>query len=66
MGSFKPMEKIMIVEIQVSIIYNNACLEVCLQVPTKGTLINGNRDFQSNAFWNTWIIASLTLFSPLL
>lgn len=60
------MEKIMIIEIQVSIIYNNAWLEAFLQVPTKGTLINDNGDFHPNTFWNTLLIASLTLFSPTL
>lgn len=59
-----PMEKIMITEIQVSIIYNNAWLEACLPVSTKGTLINDNGDFHPNTFWNTLLIASLTLFSP--
>jgi hypothetical protein len=60
----KPMEKIMIIEIQVSIIYNNAWLEGFLQVPTKGTLINDNGDFYPNTFWNTLLIASSALFSP--
>lgn len=59
----KPLEKIMIIEIQVSIIYNNAWLEACLQVPTKGILINDNGDFHPNTFWNTLLIASLPLFS---
>lgn len=40
----KPMEKIMIRESQGSIIHNNAWLEACLQVPTKGTWINDNGD----------------------
>lgn len=60
----KPTEKIMIIEIQVSIIYNNAWLGACLQVPTKGTLINDNGDFYPNIFWNISLIASLALFSP--
>lgn len=62
--AFTPMEKIMIIELQVSIICNNAWLETCLQVPTKGTLVNYNEDFHPNTFWNTLLIASLTLFSP--
>lgn len=58
------MEKVMIIELQVSIIYNNAWLETCLQVPTKGTLVNYNEDFHLNTFWNTLLIAYLTIFSP--
>lgn len=60
----KPMEKIMIIEIQVSIIYNNAWLEACPQVPTKGTLINDNGDFHFDTIWNTLLIASSIPFSP--
>lgn len=60
----KPTEKIMITEIQVSIIYNNAWLGDCLQIPSKGTLIKDNGDFHLNTFWNISLIASLALFSP--
>lgn len=59
-----PMEEIMIIEFQTSIICNNAWLKTCLHVPTKGTLENYNKDLHPNMFWNTVLIASLPLFSP--
>lgn len=40
-------------EIQMSVIYDHACLEACLKVPTKGTLVCDNGDCHPNTFRNT-------------